>query len=246
MIVVLGGKGSGNFGHAGRPGQVGGSLPAHASKESAEAGAMNYLRRRPEAHLHKSYNEAAKAEGRASLSPAEFHVLRGYMDNDYLAINLPLRDQGFAKTKDGKTTLKPFGEDKTTSNLSGAVETLNRALDKMPVYKGKVHRLAAVPDEKLRKVLEIYTPGATITEPGFMSASSKRVSPEVFGGLFASRDPNLRFVIDSKNARSVSFTYLMAHPTENEVIFKSGTRFKVRSVAREGKVHVINLSEVKS
>lgn len=239
---ILGGPGSGFHGHAGRPGQVGGSLPS-LSRSEAEAATMCYLKRRPEHNLREGYNKEAKAAGRPELSEAEYHVLRGFVDVDYLRLNLPLRAAGFERWQNGViVALKPFGPDKTTSNFAGAVQTMNAALDKMPTHVGEVHRWAHLGPED-SKVLESYQPGKVITEPGFMSASIDALPAEKFGGLFWT-PPNVRYVIKSKNAREVSFTYLVAYPQEREVIFKSGSRFRVTQRRRSGNIHIIEMTEV--
>jgi hypothetical protein len=93
---------------------------------------------------------------------------------------------------------------------------LNSALDKLPAHVGKVYRKVSVSTE----ISALYQPGKVFVEQGFMSTSK---SSSTWAG-------DLQFVIHSKTGRDIED--ISSHPDEKEVLFKSGTRFKI--TAREG------------
>jgi ADP-ribosyltransferase exoenzyme len=96
------------------------------------------------------------------------------------------------------------------------VDAVNAALEKLPVYEGPVIRGSDIPAE----MLELYRPGESITEHGFLSTTTD---------LTVARSPafagNVEFRILSKSGRDIS-PYSM-FPAEQEVLFPSGTEFYV-------------------
>ena len=112
------------------------------------------------------------------------------------------------------------------------VKSINAVLDKMPVHSGTVFRQA---DLATAAKAGRYKVGATITEKGFTSATTKRDTG--FGG-------NTYMVIHSRNGKQVWDH--SRHPKEREVMFKSGTKFKVLSVAHhhDKEITVIHMLEV--
>lgn len=103
------------------------------------------------------------------------------------------------------------------------VKELNKALDKLPAYEGETHRGASLSP----KQVALYKRGMIVEERGFMSTSKGK-------GFKA----NVKFSIKGKTGRNIS--RLSLHPGEREVLFRSGTRFKVKS--NDG--HLIELEEV--
>lgn len=97
------------------------------------------------------------------------------------------------------------------------VKCLNDALDKMPPHEGPVVR--KIPGNIAAK----YKPGMIIDERGFTSTSTRKDWSWSGGGTLQ---------IESKTGRSVK--PLSGHPHEEEVLFKSGTKFKV--VSNDGTV----------
>ena len=113
------------------------------------------------------------------------------------------------------------GYKKTNSELRAGVldestvkhtNALNNALDKLPVHAGTVYRKvgASVPHH-------LYQPGKVFVESGFMSTSKDT-------GVWAGE---VRFTIKSKTGRDIQKISSNSH--EEEVLFKSGTRFKIVS-----------------
>jgi hypothetical protein len=92
-------------------------------------------------------------------------------------------------------------------------QSLNAGLDKLPSHNGTTYRKASLtPDQ-----VALYEPGYVIEERGFMSTSKTQ------GTWSGSHN----FTIHGKNGKDIQ--KLSSHPSEAEVLFKSGSRFKVLS-----------------
>lgn len=107
-----------------------------------------------------------------------------------------------------------------TDNISPAqqarIDDVNAALAKLPDHEGVVYRGTQLP----RDVIDSYKEGEVVTEKAFTSSS---VNP---GGAF---NGDTRFRIVSKTGKDVSpySTAQQAGHMEDEVLFKSGTKFNV-------------------
>jgi hypothetical protein len=100
--------------------------------------------------------------------------------------------------------------------LDAYIRVATSGLYQLPAYRGPVYRAATLADDLAAK----YVPGAIVREHAFVSALA---NPAVrFPG-------NTTFVIASVNGRDVSM--LSDHPEEGEVVFFTGTRFRVLAVA---------------
>lgn len=93
------------------------------------------------------------------------------------------------------------------------VNQLNKALDKLPPHVGTVYRKATLKPE----AVALYQPGKIVEERGFTSSSKEQ-------GTWSG---DVQFVLKSKSGRDIS--HISRHPGEAEVLFKSGTRFKIVS-----------------
>lgn len=105
------------------------------------------------------------------------------------------------------------------------VSQLNNALDKLPDYKGTVYRKADLGPNQFK----LYTPGLIVEERAFTSTST---SKGTWSGSY-------QYVIKSETGKDVKPFSL--HKNENEVLFRSGTRFKVTAV----KGNEIHMEEVR-
>jgi hypothetical protein len=94
------------------------------------------------------------------------------------------------------------------------VKNLNNAIDKLPPYRATVYRKAQLNAEQRA----FYKPGLIVEERGFTSTSKK----------IGTWSGSTRYSIESKNGRDIS--NLSNHKHEQEVLFKSGSRFKVLKV----------------
>lgn len=91
-------------------------------------------------------------------------------------------------------------------------KSLNDALGKMPPYVGVTRRGTTLSNHEI----SLYKPGMIVEERGFMSSSK---------GTGFSGD--VRFEIHGKTGRDIQ--KLSSHPGEAEVLFRAGTRFRVKS-----------------
>jgi hypothetical protein len=147
------------------------------------------------------------------LSVGERNIIHDYTGPSYLGINNSLRRQ----------TLTPEQQD--------YVEKLNSALGRMPNYEGTTDRVGSNnPD-----VLKVYQDavGKTIEERAFLS--TKRSDSSFDPG----HRPLVNFTIQGKTGKDIA--RIAFNPEEREVLFRSGTRFKVISVkkAKDGKYDTV-------
>lgn len=103
-------------------------------------------------------------------------------------------------------------KNKTDPLHEEAVSSLNKALSRFPDHNGTVFREVYLSAAQMSR----YKVGSTITEKGFISTTTKRNTG--FGG-------DTRFVIHSKTGKQIWDH--SDHPREREVLFQSGTKFKV-------------------
>lgn len=148
-----------------------------------------------------------------NLSKPEAVILREYTGHSAQQINAELRSN--------KPSLKA---------LSFA-RILNRALNKLPSYRGKVWRDIDLPEKTLAK----YFVGEVVTEKGFVSSSRDEFE------RFDSARPH-RLLIHSKNGKIIEKISVL--PLEYEVLFKSGTKFKVLKRTQEKGYLLIELQEL--
>ena len=99
----------------------------------------------------------------------------------------------------------------------------------MPSYQGKVWRDVDFPDS----VLSSYVVGGIVVEKGFSSSS---YSDERFKKL-----PH-RLLIHSKRGKIIQSLSVL--PNEDEVLFKSGTKFKVLKRTQTKSYLLIELQEL--
>ncbi len=118
---------------------------------------------------------------------------------------------------------------------SGAVEgmeaILNAALRRLPRYTGRVYRAFNEPD--LDDMLREYIAGGTVLWFEFASCT-----PD----LDVAREGNVLFIVNSRNARLLGA--YAEDPDSGEVVFCSGSRFRVRAVERRKAFAVIELEEI--
>ena len=111
------------------------------------------------------------------------------------------------------------------------VKTLNASLDKVKSEKGTFYRgmgmNAGSRTEKLVKFL-LENKGKNIKLNTFLSTSTR--SNIEFGN---SKQNKVFFTVIGKNGKSVQG--LSSHPSENEYLFKTGSKFKVSKTSRESK-----------
>ncbi len=134
----------------------------------------------------------------------------------YLLLNEALRD---AERPGGPPLPKRYDDYR---------RTLDDALDRLPDHSagGLKRGTTLTPNE-----IAGYVPGSVVTEAAFTSASVGRG----FGG-------NVRFTIRSLHGKRIDG--LSRYPSEREVLFRAGTRFRVLDKYEEGSTTYIELEEV--
>lgn len=114
-------------------------------------------------------------------------------------------------------------------NIDYLIKVLNEGLDKLPSYRGIVKRGATLP-ESIRNSHGI---GAVLDYEAFTSTSTN--------SGFSGED---MFIIQSETGKPIMG--FSSHRSENEVLFKSGTQFKVLDKKEENGVFHYILAEVPS
>lgn len=102
-------------------------------------------------------------------------------------------------------------------------DAINHSLEKLPASPGTTYRVAHLSPT----VAAEYQPGRVLTERGFTSTTKKQ------GHVPASQEKGsgqYEFVIHGKTGRDVEELAAKPEYGDQEVLFKSGTRFKIKSV----------------
>ena len=151
------------------------------------------------------------------LTPDEESAIIRYIGSDSYKINEPLRN-GSELTQDQKEWIK----------------TLDRALDKMPVYEGEVTRSLSFKlqgKEALKEFLNSHIVGKEITYSAYTSAT--------IGEIY---NPNgeVQLTIISKTARDIT----SLNAGEQEILFKRNKRFKVIKYEFYKEKHCFKLEEL--
>ena len=151
------------------------------------------------------------------LTPDEESAIIRYIGSDSYKINEPLRN-GSELTQDQKEWIK----------------TLDRALDKMPVYEGEVTRSLSFKlqgKEALKEFLNSHIVGKEITYSAYTSAT--------IGEIY---NPNgeVQLTIISKTARDIT----SLNAGEQEILFERNKRFKVIKYEFYKEKHCFKLEEL--
>ena len=156
------------------------------------------------------------------LTDAEKTIIYKYSDDDFtfVGINKVLRDsEGLSMPEFAKY--------------------LNVALSKLPKTKGiPTYRGIEKADIDFEKLVYAYENKTLWTDYGFFSTSRNRIIADSYGDLI--------FVVSGKNAKSIEkISKFGAGNLENEeeVLFKSGTSFKVLDISTRRNQTIIKLRE---
>lgn len=156
----------------------------------------------------------------SELNEFEKAIIYNYSDIGYESLNETLRD--------GKD-LPEFGK------------YLNYALKKLPDYKLICYRSIRVSKSKLQEYYDAFTNNSIIIEKSFLSCSKSRLVASGF-----SSSP--LFIISSKRGKEIEKIAKFGIDTgenEKEVLFMSGSKFKVMDITEEAdKTIRITLEEV--
>lgn len=152
------------------------------------------------------------------LSKEEKVAVYGYSGNEYFALNKFLRGNGGVSNIEYQKNYK---------------ELLNQALENIKTkYEGWVFRGTSMPQSELKKYYDAYNNNSAI-EHKFFTSTSKSIG-ESFGGT-------VKMSILSKTGKFIGD--LSAHGSEQEILFKSNTLFRIISIREEQGVTYIKMQE---
>lgn len=185
-------------------------------------------------HLPKIFLDKAKAKIKgayARLSAEAVAALIFYTSQSlgYQQINRLLRGQ-MTKFADAENKIG-WNVAQAKQDYQDHIKFINEALNKLPNYEGIVFRGSKVEQKQLAK----YKVGQIITEKGFTSTSSNMAVAQAFSG-------NVFYTIFSKTGKAIKdFSEFSG---EDEVLFRSGTKFKVLAVENKNGKTFIKMMEV--
>lgn len=227
VFRTLGGAGSGNFGHAGRPGEVGGSGEGNDGKSF-----LNMAYGRATAKRFVKLFEAAGVEPGQMQQAAM--VLHGYFGDYSDRVNYDLRYKG------------EMGPDQ---------ELMNRIVTNAGPYQNKsdvVFRgLYFANEEKGKNFLDSLQKGAVITDRGFQSATSDKNVAHDFalqqeGVPRTGARTGIGVVVNIRGTKGVGMDVPdFLNEDEPEILLPAGTSYRVENVTREGKAWEVHAVLVK-
>jgi hypothetical protein len=228
-ITAKGGPGSGNWGHEGRPGEVGGSGPGGGEKpEAAALPTAEDLA--AEAGYDAGYDSYAEGQAAATdtfngMSESEKAAIDGWMNKDsYSALNGFLRDG----------TLDWNGP----ADQQARVDAFAEPLEKLPEYNGASYRgVHAFPAdsrpftkeaEPLWTELTNLKPDDVYSDKAFTSATADEAKTDLF--LSGNPKSNFLFQIQSGETKPHILPDILVYKEkEDEVVFQHGTSFRILS-----------------
>lgn len=154
-----------------------------------------------------------------TLSRKEMMSIVDYTELSYAEMNRQLR--GGPLRIGGKLQWETWNQAGRDANL------LDQALSRLPAYKGKAYRGINMNFMDIEEYLEGFKPGGFVNFRSFTSSSKS----DIYG-----KSSSVRFVINSKTGRDISA--LSSKPHEQEVLFRTGSRFIIRDVKRNRHGHL--------
>lgn len=152
------------------------------------------------------------------LESIDVAAINGYTDTEYFPLNKYLRGENVGDLSEY------FGIYKNT---------LNTALDKMKSFSGIVWRGTSLNNTQMAEIVNSFENNKPIIHNFFTSSS--HVKGSEFGG-------NVMYKIKSKTGKKIG--KISEHLTENEVLFKTDTRFKITKVEKNGTDMYIEMEEI--
>ncbi|MFH1729425.1 MAG: ADP-ribosyltransferase domain-containing protein [Pseudomonadota bacterium] len=169
------------------------------------------------------------------LSKHELTALMLYTGSNFEDINGALRKE--IRTQAPSITML-LGKSK--EELKALRTLVSSALRKMPSQEGQVFR----GQNYRRELIETLKPGDLMKDPGYFSAStSYDVAQEWSQQYKLYKHPQpVVFKIDHKGGKNI--TDFSFNPTEDEVLFRDSTAFKVLSIDKSGNPWIIHIEEI--
>ena len=193
------------------------SPPSPRTTSSSTGAALRQMIGEEQYTQYRQAIEALQQQHRqlAQIPTDDLVALRIYTSGEFGRINLALRQ----------------GDPEQLAQLQVFLDRARSGLRQLPRYQGTVHASRSMTDDMLRP----YQVGEVVTERSFISTSRPGTSA-------ASREGNVAFTYNSRTGRDISL--ISVTPSEGEVLFAPGTRFRVLSVQRVGGARIIHLEEV--
>jgi hypothetical protein len=157
IVYLYGGEGSGNFGHGGRPGEIGGSGEGGGGKDGDGSNESEPSSISENDHLQLAKTAAAK------MTDKELKTIEYYTREGYIKINQTLR----GKIDDVES--KVIAEDK--------IKVLDKAFEKAPVLDKEITVYRSFYNEE--RIVNLQ--GGTIKDNGFCSTSTDKEESMAFG-----------------------------------------------------------------
>jgi hypothetical protein len=172
-------------------------------------------------HELRSVSAEAVRLVQPTLSVEEQTLIYKYSEDGYEEVNTALRNS--------------LGRDFTP-----LAKFLESTLDKLPDYKGLVHRSANLTQAKLDKYVQAFNNSAILVEHSFVSTSKSYATANMFGG-------NCRFNIISKSGKEIErYAKYGAASGQNEyeVLFKPNCKFDILEITKTNGDTLIIMEEV--
>lgn len=199
-----GGPGSGHFSHDGRPGKVGGSLPADTGGGSESN--RTTIDNKTGINLNAKQLKEISDKVFSRLTPEEIGAIEHYSDNGFFMLNRFLR-----------------GQANVSEEMKKRVARIESAINKAgefdhPVTTYRVIALERIDQEEMFKI------GKTIRMKGFQSTSSDKDFPHKYGS------GNILMEITTK--RGLPIGDRSKHPKEREILLGHNWKYKVIGIGR--------------
>lgn len=152
-----------------------------------------------------------------NIRPAEALGINSYTGSHYASMNEYLR----------------AGRNPPKSMLDALIDVTNSGLSKLPTYQGIAYRGARINTNIIEKYEEAFKSGKPFTEAAYMSTSTD---------LTQKFDGNVVFMVQSKNGVPVKM--LSEFESEEEVLFKPGSQFKIKSFVKNEAKYEIVMEEI--
>jgi hypothetical protein len=179
--------------------------------------------------VHQNFQESfeiVRDSERANVLPMltleEKTIIYEYTNWEYLTVNSSLR------------------ESKGT-NVSKFAQYLDTVLSKLPNYKNVVHRGTELPESVLNVFKYAFLNNIPIIEHGFLSTSCSQIIANT--GFYG----DYLFEIFSKTGKlieAIAKNGTYSYESEEEVLFRKSTHFKVVDISKKSKNTLIILNEI--
>jgi len=225
QAVRKGGPGSGNFGHGGRPGEVGGS-----SSEGGDAGmsGLQKIKPTPVESGKESFGGRHAVEIESQLSVDELKAFRAYSEDAGFAINGSLvHDKQLTKE-----------QRLVAQRLSKVIRDKGRLSGPVTVYRGLSWKRRQDTDDFVGQ----FTQGKTIALKGFISTS---VDQGFVEAEFMKRRGG-GVLLEIKATHGVFMTGRMTeHEGQHEILLNHNSKFRIEGISKLKNMHVIQLTQIK-